>query len=229
MCFPSFSLIALHCKSPWWWLTLLTNGQTQEFNLFKILANVQTYSKVLLSCSGWTVLLAQLSKSSWFFPFNVLPIHLILSSKPLLLLKLGWIDKVAEPVFYLKWRSSDEQREVAKVLQVVTTMWVCVSVERGQWGNPVYVKWRICQMPKKKLETGDCQTVEKLDCLMDVFWFYYRPCGKPLLVSEKRALCPCKDRLQQRLETVRFIRFILDSYMREQSERNSATRFKPTV
>lgn len=174
-----------------------------------------------LSCSGWTVLLAQLSKSSWF--------SLLMSCLSILSFQaspcsywLGWIDKVAEPVFYLKWRSSDEQRGSSQVLQVVTTMWVCVQCGERTMRKPVYVKWRIC--PDAEEEVGDRWLSNCWEAWLSygcIFDFITDPVGNHCWFQKRGTLCPCKDRLQQRLETVRFIRFILDSYMREQSERNS--------
>ena len=138
-----------------------------------------------LSWSGWTILLARLSKPSWFF--------LLMSRLSILSFQaspcsywLGWIDKIAEPVFYLNegvWMNRGEVGRCSRLWQPCG----CVSsMERGQWGNQCMWSREFVQMPRKKLETGDCQTVEKLDCLIDVFLIYYRPCRKPLLVLEKR-------------------------------------------
>ena len=55
-------------------------------NLFKILANVQTYSKVLFELIRLNCPFDSTVQIKLIFPFNVSPSHLIFSSKPLLLL-----------------------------------------------------------------------------------------------------------------------------------------------
>lgn len=48
-------------------------------------------------------------------------------------------------------------------------------------------------MPRKeKLETGDCQTVEKLDYLIDVFLILLQTLWETTVGLEKELYCPCR-------------------------------------
>lgn len=44
-------------------------------------------------------------------------------------------------------------------------------------------------MPRKKLETGDCQTVEKLDYLIDVFLILLQTLWETTVGFRKEELC----------------------------------------